>query len=237
EPARDNSAANVPPIAPAPAITYLNDFPSTITSDNIAIHGAQENQTERSRLKTERATEQIISLYYDLYTPDHATGRRLPLLIALHGYEGTKESMMSLAQKINSTDFAIVSLQGPNAFFVRENGEVPQRVGFGWMMQYKAHETIRLHHDTLLSIISELAAEDAIDQQRIFLLGFSQSVALNYRFAFTYPDMVRGVVAVCGGIPGDWDQEKYHECATDVLIIAGETDDFYPLARTSTFSE
>ena len=67
----------------------------------------------------EKSTDQRINLYYDLYVPDADVAGPRPLLIALHGYEGNKESMMSLARKINSDDLVIASLQGPNAFFVR----------------------------------------------------------------------------------------------------------------------
>ena len=105
------------------------------------------------------------------------------------------------------------------------------------MMQYKADETITLHHRTLLSVIEQISTDYAVDRQEIFLLAFSQSVSLNYRFAFTHPGIVQGVIAVCGGIPGDWDQDKYHTTETDVLIIAGETDEFYPLERTRTFKD
>jgi predicted esterase len=186
----------------------------------------------------EKTTQQRTNLYYDLYVPDNGVVTPRPLLIALHGYEGNKESMMALAQKINSSDFIIASVQGPNAFFVRSDNEPKKpRIGFGWMMQYKVEETIRLHHQTVLSVIEQTAAEYAVDRRAIFLLAFSQSVSLNYRFAFTHPGLVRGVIAVCGGIPGDWDQDKYHESDTDILIIAGETDEFYPLARTRTFKE
>ena len=186
----------------------------------------------------ERTTQQRANLYYDLYVPDGDAASPRPMLIALHGYEGNKESMMALAQKINSSDFIIASVQGPNGFFVRSESEPNKpKIGFGWMMQYKAEETIRLHHQTLLSVIEETAAEHAIDRRAIFLLAFSQSVSLNYRFAFTHPGVVRGVISVCGGIPGDWDQDKYHNSDTDLLIIAGETDEFYPLERTRTFKE
>jgi predicted esterase len=186
----------------------------------------------------ERTTQQRTNLYYDLYLPESESPRARPLLIALHGYEGNKGSMMALAQKINSGDLIIASLQGPNGFFVRSESEPNKpKIGFGWMMQYKAEETIRLHHQTILSIIEEIAAEHAIDRRAIFLLAFSQSVSLNYRFAFTHPGIVRGVISVCGGIPGDWDQDKYHNSDTDLLIIAGETDEFYPLERTRTFRD
>ena len=187
---------------------------------------------------TERQTQQRINLYYDLYVPEGGASGPKPLIVAFHGYEGNKESMMALAQRINSQDFVIASVQGPNSFFVRDGSEPNKpRIGFGWMMQYKAEETMRLHHETLLDVIRDIEAEHAIDRDAIFLIAFSQSVSLNYRFTFTHPGVVRGVIAVCGGIPGDWDQDKYQQSDTDVLIIAGETDEFYPLERTRTFKE
>jgi len=186
---------------------------------------------------TENATEQRIKMYYDLYVPDEGSRDHRPLLIALHGYEGNKESMMAVAQKINSRDFIIASVQGPSAFFVRGEDEAKPKIGFGWMMQYKAAETIWLHHKTILSVIEETAAQHKVDRRAIFLLGFSQSVSLNYRFAFTRPNKIRGVIAVCGGIPGDWDEDKYYQSSTDVLIVAGESDEFYPIERTRTFKE
>ena len=185
----------------------------------------------------EKATEQRINLYYDLYMPDQEAEKPRPLVIALHGYEGNKESMMALTRKINSRDFMIASVQGPNAFFVRTGEAGNAKIGFGWMMQFKVAETLRLHHQTLLAVIEDTAAQYAIDRRAIFLVAFSQAVALNYRFTFTHPNLIRGVVAVCGGIPGDWEEDKYQPSATDVLIIAGEEDEFYPLSRTRTFKD
>lgn len=186
----------------------------------------------------EKATQQRVNLYYDLYAPDEETEKPRPLIIALHGYEGNKESMMALARKINSRDFIIASVQGPNGFFVRDRTPATNpRIGFGWMMQYKAEETITLHHRTLLAVIEDTAAQYSIDRRAIFLIAFSQSVSLNYRFAFTHPNLIRGVIAVCGGIPGDWNEDKYQNSDTDALIIAGETDEFYQLERTRTFKD
>lgn len=184
----------------------------------------------------EKKTPQLIHMYYDLYAPE-GDGQK-PLLIALHGYEGNKESMMALSQKINRDDFLIASVQGPNGFFVRDEREVQRpRIGFGWNMQYKADETIDLHHRTVRAVIEETAAEHNVNRSQIFLMAFSQSVSLNYRFAFTHPDTIRGVIAVCGGIPGDWHEDKYQQSDTDVLIIAGEADEFYPIERTRTFAD
>ncbi len=187
----------------------------------------------------EKSIPQTIQMHYDLYVPERKnTDESLPLLIALHGYEGNKESMMSLARKINEENFIIASVQAPNGFFMRDEADPKKaRVGFGWMMIYKAHETIALHHRTIQAVIEETAAEYPVNQQKIFLLAFSQSVALNYRFTFTYPNTIRGVIAVCGGIPGDWQEEKYHQSDTDILIVAGESDDIYPIERARSFKD
>jgi predicted esterase len=186
----------------------------------------------------ERHTEQRIKLYYDVYVPEGEASSPRPLVVAFHGYEGNKESMMSLMRRVNSEDLIIASVQGPNSFFVRE-GSAPDKpkIGFGWMMQYKAEETMRLHHETLFAVLRDVEADHSIDRRAIFLIAFSQSVSLNYRFTFTHPGVARGVIAVCGGIPGDWDQDKYQKSETDVLIVAGETDEFYPLERTRTFKD
>jgi predicted esterase len=185
----------------------------------------------------EKATPQQINLRYDLYIPDREkTNEPMPLIIGLHGYEGSKESMMARLQAINPRDFAIASIQGPNSFLIRDSGKRENtRVGFGWMMQYKADETVRLHHKTVAAVIEETAADQPIDRKAIFLIGFSQTVSLNYRFAFTYPRVIRGVVAICGGIPGDWERDIYQNSDTDILIIAGEQDEFYTPERTRTF--
>jgi predicted esterase len=218
---------------------YLGDFSALMVFVNIAFGNIQAEGEDRNlEMITEKSSRQSINLYYDLYVPERSSDRPAPLVIALHGYEGNKESMMALARRVNSEDFIVASLQAPNGFFVQTgDGKTLPRIGFGWMMQYKAQETISLHHRAVLSIIEETAGLHPVDRNAIFLLAFSQSVALNYRFAFTHPNLIRGIVAVCGGIPGDWNEEKYHESRTDVLIVAGETDDIYPAERSRSFKE
>ncbi|MEW6732300.1 MAG: hypothetical protein AB1489_13305 [Acidobacteriota bacterium] len=169
--------------------------------------------------------------YYDLYIPN-GNGRR-PLLIAMHGYGGDKSSMMRLARRINERDYLIASLQGPHQHIVYP-GERGQSLGygFGWVTNFKSEESVAFHHKAVIEIIDRLSREAGADPARVFLLGFSQSVALNFRFTFTHPERVRGVIAMCGGIPGDWDNEqKYRRGDIDVLYLAGRKDEFYPPTR------
>src|SRR5215831_7618522 len=97
---------------------------------------------------TEKQLTQQISCYYDLYVPaSYNTDQQWPLLIALHGYEGAKESMMRLALSINDSDWLIASLQGPYQFIVpAKDGSDSRKVGFGWLTPYKSAESVALHH-------------------------------------------------------------------------------------------
>ena len=165
-----------------------------------------------------------INLYYDLFTPDGASNA--PLLIAAHGYGAHKRYMMREARLVAPSDFVIASVQGPHQHFrPTENG---YRIGFGWLTEHKPEEYVRLHHDFILNVIDKLAADGLVDRSRIYLYGFSQSCALNFRFAFTHPQVARAIVAVCGGIPGDLDENLvYKPFDAETFYLYGDDDEFY----------
>lgn len=184
----------------------------------------------------ERTVRLTTTGFYDVCVPEAAgRGKRLPVLIALHGYGGTKESVMALARRIAGADCMTAALQGPHQMLNRRRG-APPRPGFGWGTLRNAEANQRLHHDFVRAVLADLGRGFPADPTRAFLLGFSQSVALNYRFAFSYPDTLRGVIAVCGGIPGDWEKSRrYRRSATHVLHLSGTKDPFYPLERVRTY--
>ena len=165
-----------------------------------------------------------IDLYYDIYGPDGA--KHAPLLIAVHGYGAHKRHMMREARSVAPENFVIASLQAPHQHF-RPTAD-GYRVGFGWLTDHKPEEYVRLHHEFLLRVIGKLDADGVIDRSKIFLYGFSQSCALNFRFAFTHPDVAAGIVAVCGGIPGDLDPNPiYKPFSADTFYLYGNDDEFY----------
>ncbi len=180
-----------------------------------------EREPEEWRLPQESAS------WCDVVLPEE---RPAPLLVALHGYGGNKRSMGRLARPATPDGFGLACLQGPHPHLIRpDDRSKPLGVGFGWISNWKPEESIALHHGAIDAVVSRLAADGRIDPAAVFLLGFSQSVALNFRYAFTFPGKVRGVVAVAGGIPGDWkDSTRYRDAAVDVLYLAGRSDEFYP---------
>lgn len=174
----------------------------------------------------DRILEARINLYYDVRPGPHSPA---PLLIALHGYGGSKTQMMREAKLLAPERFAMATLQGPHQHIVppKRTGD-PLRFGFGWLTNFRSEESVAIHHQALLDLISTLTEEGIADPAHIFLLGFSQSCALNYRFAFTHPERLRGVIGICGGIPGDWETSGlYRHADLDVFHLAGNADEFY----------
>jgi predicted esterase len=185
---------------------------------------------------TDQTLQALINLYYDLQP---ASDSPAPLLIALHGYGAFKEQMMREAQQMAPDGFAIASLQGFHQHIKepRQPGG-PLRYGFGWLTSYRSEESVAVHHQAVLDLIGKLARDGVADPSRVFLLGFSQSCALNYRFAFTHPEHLRGVVGICGGIPGDWETSTvYRQAPIDAFHLAGTEDEFYPPSRVENYAK
>jgi predicted esterase len=176
-------------------------------------------------LRSDLSVTAEIKLYYDVFVPETVT-KPAPLLIAVHGYGAHKRYMMREARLVAPDGWVIASVQGPHQHF--RQTETGYRVGFGWLTDNDPQEYVRLHHQFLLDVIGKLESEGLVDRSRIYLYGFSQACALNFRFAFTHPDGIRGVIGVCGGVPGDLDtNEKYQRLDADTLYLYGDDDEFY----------
>lgn len=185
---------------------------------------------------TERTISAETKLYYDLDAP---LGGPAPLLIALHGYGSSKRWMMREAREHAPEGFAVAALQGPHQHIKepKEQGG-PLRYGFGWLTNFHPEDAVALHHRALLDLIEALVGEGVARRGQVFLMGFSQTCALNFRFAFTHTKTLRGVVGICGGMPGDWEtSEVYQPTGASVLYLHGTRDEFYTPERVAGYGE
>ena len=169
-----------------------------------------------------------------LLSPPPAINSQTPLVVALHGFSSNPEAMLQLTARLFESQPVIVSLQGPNQFFL---GAGNREAGYGWITSRRPTESIRLHQEMVRHVAEEAGREFGIARDRSLLCGFSQSVGLNYRFAATYPDMFRGVIAICGGLPGDWDNGPYQNITASVLHIGRREDEYYPPEVTCGYAE
>lgn len=185
--------------------------------------------------ETDLSVTAQIQLYYDLYVPDGLTTPS-PLLIAVHGYGAHKRYMMREAKLVAGDKFVIASIQAPHPHY-RPTPD-GYRIGYGWLSDQKPDQHIRLHHKFVLDVIDKLDADGLIDRERIFMYGFSQACALNFRFAFTHPDVLKGIIGVCGGIPGDLDtNDIYKPFTAETLYLFGDDDEFYTQEQFAAFNE
>ncbi len=176
-----------------------------------------------------------INLYYDLFVPENVT-KPAPLLIAVHGYGAHKRYMMREAKLVAPDNFVIAAIQAPHPHFRRTDDGY--RVGFGWLSDHKPEEYVRLHHKFILDVIDKLASDELIDRRRIYIYGFSQACALDFKFAFTHPEILRGVIGVCGGIPGDLETNPaYKPFSAETFYLYGDDDEFYTQEQFQTFNE
>lgn len=175
-----------------------------------------------------------INLYYDLYLPP-GIERSAPLLIAVHGYGAHKRHMMREARLVADERFVIASIQAPHQHY-RQSSDGGYKVGFGWLTDHRSEEYVAIHHKFVLDVIEKLASDETIDRRRVFLYGFSQACALNFRFAFTYPETLAGIIGVCGGVPGDLDtNKKYSPFKAETFYLYGDDDEFYTQEKFAEF--
>ncbi len=186
-------------------------------------------------LQTDLSLKAVINLYYDLFVPETVTGPA-PLLIAVHGYGAHKRYMMREARLVAPDGWVIAAIQAPHPHYRRTDDGY--RVGFGWLSDHKPEEYVRLHHKFVLDVIKKLAGDGTIDREQVFMYGFSQACALNFRFAFTHGDILKGIVGVCGGIPGDLDtNETYAPFYAETFYLYGDDDEFYTQEQFGKFNE
>src|SRR5688572_21869789 len=186
-------------------------------------------------LRTDLSVTAEIRLYYDLYVPE-TVPTPAPLLIAFHGYGAHKRYMMREARAIAPPNFVIASLQGPHQHF--RQTAAGYRIGFGWLTDHRSEESVALHHKFVNDLVERLVRDGVADPGNVHLFGFSQACALNFRYAFTFPDVPKSVTGVCGGIPSDLDANpNYKNFSAETFYLFGDDDEFYTEERFRGFDE
>jgi predicted esterase len=166
---------------------------------------------------------------YLLHVPASVDAQTL-LVLTLHGYGSNPETMLRLTEMAVGGDAIIAGLRGPNQHYLTALGGpmAGREVGYNWGTVGHAAINIKLHHEMVRAVSEELRGRFEIPIGRTVLMGFSQPVGMNYRYVGTFPEMAGGVVAICGGVPKDWEEDKYGVVECPILHIARAEDEFFP---------
>ena len=174
-----------------------------------------------------------LDCHYLLHAPADVKPSTL-LVATLHGFGQNPEIMLRLTERLLGPQRVIAALQAPSQFFLAQNSS---EVGYCWATQKHSTESVRLHHDMLLYVLDEVGRQFAIPPKRRLLMGFSQPVGMNYRFAATHPQAARGVIGICGGVPKNWEDGSYQKVQAALLHIARSEDEFYPPKVTEHYAD
>jgi predicted esterase len=182
---------------------------------------------------TERCSYRLPAEFrYLLHTPESLKPDPVAI-IALHGYGSSPEVMLRLTTAALGSGHPIASLEAPNQFYLRAPGG---ETGYNWGVSEHHASNIALHHEIVLFVSGDMRARFGIRASRCILIGFSQSCGPNYRFVGTHPQHIGGAVAVCGGVPHDWETGPFADAvASPVLHISRDADEFYPLDKVLAF--
>lgn len=156
------------------------------------------------------------------------------LILALHGYGMNPLTMLQLTKPILSESIAIASIQAPNQFYLTQTPS-HSPTGYNWGTRAHGDASIALHHQMVLHVSAEMRHRCGLPVSRTILLGFSQPVGFNYRFAATFPNDIGGVIGICGGVPKNWQTGPYGRVAAPLLHIARDEDEFFPASVTADY--
>ena len=174
---------------------------------------------------------------YLLHIPETLDSNSL-LIITLHGYSSNPDAMLRLTGGLVGDRHVIAALEAPNQHYVAEGLPDRQSVaGYNWGISKHWESAVRLHHEMVLQTLAHLRHRFQMGKDRGLLVGFSQPVGLNYRFAGTHPGEVAGIIGICGGVPRDWEEDRYRPVEAAVLHISRDQDQFYPVEVAQKFPE
>ena len=174
-----------------------------------------------------------IDCHYLVHAPAEVDASTL-LVVTLHGFGSNPEVMLRLTERLVGSRHLIAALQAPSQFYLGQN---TNEVGYCWATHKHSDASVRVHHEIILHVIDEAHRQWSVPAARRLLMGFSQPVGMNYRFAATYPEAVRGVIGICGGVPKNWEEGPYKKVQAALLHIARKQDEFYPPSVTEHYAE
>jgi predicted esterase len=151
---------------------------------------------------------------------------------ALHGYGMNAAEMLDLTRQLLGPHPDIAALEAPNSFNL---GREPRTTacGYNWGTRETAEFHIDLHHRMVNTLLDHLGW----DARQVLLLGYSQSVGLNYRYVAAHPGRARAAAALCGGIPANWDHAGGEPLETALLHVARAEDEFFPADDVARFED
>lgn len=165
------------------------------------------------------------SYYYGAWEPAPGFNEPPALLLAFHGYGQSANSFLQPLKPARERNVLVVAPQAPNQFYWQPGSNA---VGFTWMTRYQRENSLADNRAFLAELMLVLPKQYAYDPERVYALGFSQGVAMAFRFAESGAVKLRGLAAVCGDLPKDVEEQLDSVERFPVLVMHGKDDPVVP---------
>lgn len=165
------------------------------------------------------------SVYYGVWEPVGTRDAPPALLLAFHGYGQSANSFLQPLKAARERNVLVVAPQAPNQFYWQQGSTA---VGFTWLTRYQREHSLADNRAYLTELMRVLPKQYDYDPDRVFALGFSQGVAMAFRFAESGVVKLRGLAAVCGDLPRDVEDQLDALQPFPVLIAHGKGDPVVP---------
>ena len=148
----------------------------------------------------ERKTDITISGSYQISIPSSLSSDASPgLVIALHGYQGSKKDFHSMDQRLAVRGFITVYPRG-----LVELRNDKEESSYCWADGSNTMSImLPLVENFVTHVISEVRGEYSIDPEKIYLAGFSQGSAVAMYIAIRHPELIQRTACLSGGLTAD----------------------------------
>jgi len=146
------------------------------------------------------------------------------VLIMIHGRGGTAMDILSMAEYLNVSEFALVAPQATNNTWYPQSFLVPRSAN---------EPSLSNALNTIKDTVADLEKE-GFSKEQIYFLGFSQGACLTLDYVAGNAARYGGVVAFTGGLIGEEvDHRIYHGDfdGTPIFIGSSDPDMHVPVSR------
>lgn len=124
--------------------------------------------------------------------------KKNPLILMIHGYGSNEDDLFYFASYLPK-EFHIVSVRGIKPMPFGDSS-------FSWFDIYLNNdekkfiniEQAKESRDKIAYFIKELTEKYNIDENKIFLMGFSQGAILSFAISLTFPKLVKNIIPMSG---------------------------------------
>ena len=163
------------------------------------------------------------TFHYDLFSPEksittiyqvpeyYSPDKKFPLMVILHGHGENAEAFAEVwREATNSLGFVLLAVQGEN--------KISDEAYFAWGKNAEEH---------ILCSIDEIKKIVNINDNEIYLGGFSAGASLANYLSLKYPFQIRGTISISGSFPFELFQKSLVNSKNKFCLACGELEKNY----------